>query len=66
MYDRDSGTLPYNYRTDLGPTNVITSDDGHLSNIWESAGYFPCFQIGTKPRIIAGSISEGLKDERWT
>lgn len=37
------------YRTDLGPTNTLVSDEGELSGIidWESAGFYPRFWVGT-------------------
>lgn len=44
------------YHADLGPTNIMVSEDGELSGIidWESAGYYPRFWLGTKPLVSAG------------
>ncbi|KAK4042347.1 kinase-like domain-containing protein [Parachaetomium inaequale] len=41
------------YHADLGPTNIMVSDDGRLSGIidWESAAYYPRFWLATKPLI---------------
>jgi aminoglycoside phosphotransferase (APT) family kinase protein len=41
------------YHADLGPTNIMVSDDGRLSSIidWESAAYYPRFWLATKPLI---------------
>ena len=43
---------------DLGPTNVMVSDDGRLSGIidWESAAYYPRFWLATKP-LVAWAFS---------
>jgi hypothetical protein len=45
------------YHADLGPTNILISDNGEeISGIidWESAGVYPRFWIGTKPLVSAG------------
>ena len=41
------------YHADLGPTNIMVSNDGRLSGIidWESAAYYPRFWLATKPLI---------------
>ena len=41
------------YHPDLGPSNIIISDDGRVAGIldWESAGYYPAFWIATKPAV---------------
>lgn len=41
------------YHPDLGPGNIIVSDDGNIVGIlhWESAGYYPDFWIATKPSV---------------
>jgi len=41
------------YHADLGPTNIMVSEDGRLSAIidWESAAYYPRFWLATKPLI---------------
>ncbi|KAF9768343.1 hypothetical protein IL306_014377 [Fusarium sp. DS 682] len=51
--------LPFHfYHADLGPTNIMISEDGsHVTGIidWESAAYYPQFWIATKP-VYAGSF----------
>lgn len=61
------GDVFHYYHADLGPTNIIVSDEGHVEGVidWESAGYFPRFHIGTKPCVSAGFSLEGLKGEEW-
>ena len=41
------------YHPDLGPSNIIISNDGKVAGIldWESAGYYPSFWIATKPTV---------------
>jgi hypothetical protein len=44
-------TLPF-YHCDLGPTNILVSDDGDsVAAIidWEAAAYFPSFWVATRP-----------------
>jgi len=48
---------------DLGPTNIIISEDGSQVNgviDWESAGYYPDFWIATKPCVSAAFLLEGV------
>lgn len=44
------------YHADLGPTNILVSDDGQVSAVldWESAGFYPRLWISLKPHISAG------------
>lgn len=44
------------YHPDLGPGNIITSDDGTIAGIldWEAGGYYPRFWIATKPSVSPG------------
>ena len=44
------------YHPDLGPGNIIVSDDGTLAGIlgWEAAGYYPTFWFATKPAVSPG------------
>lgn len=40
------------YHPDLGPTNIMVSEDGNKVAAmidWEAAGYFPSFWVATKP-----------------
>lgn len=46
------------YHADLGPTNIMVSEDGdHVTGIidWESAAYYPRFWAATKP-VTAGAF----------
>ncbi|KAK4100742.1 hypothetical protein N658DRAFT_567361 [Parathielavia hyrcaniae] len=46
------------YHADLGPTNIIVSEDGdRVTGIidWESAAYYPRFWVATKP-VTAGAF----------
>ena len=59
------------YHPDLGPSNIIISDDGSLAGIidWEAAGYYPRFWIATKPAFAPGldfdpSVA-GFEDFEW-
>ena len=48
----------YFYHADLGPTNIMVSEDGgRITGIidWESAAYYPRFWIATKP-VTAGAF----------
>ena len=44
------------YHPDLGPGNIVVSDDGTVAGIldWEAAGYYPRFWIATKPSVSPG------------
>lgn len=44
------------YHADLGPTNILVSNDGEIKGIldWESAAFYPKFWISLKPYISAG------------
>lgn len=44
------------YHADLGPTNIMVSEDGIVEGVidWESAGYYPQFWIATKPSVSPG------------
>ncbi|POR32989.1 Uncharacterized protein TPAR_06804, partial [Tolypocladium paradoxum] len=41
------------YHADLGPTNIMISEDGNLITRRESAAYYPQFLVATKP-VYAG------------
>ena len=46
------------YHADLGPTNIMISEDGNsVTGIidWESAAYYPRFWVATKP-VFAGAF----------
>lgn len=49
------GTCSRPYHVDLGPTNIMVSDDGLVNESldWESAGFYPAFWIALKPLISA-------------
>ncbi|KAL4899053.1 hypothetical protein BDW74DRAFT_184055 [Aspergillus multicolor] len=40
---------------DLGPTNILVTDDGVVTELldWESAGFYPKFWIALKPYLSA-------------
>ncbi|ERF71910.1 hypothetical protein EPUS_08226 [Endocarpon pusillum Z07020] len=44
------------YHADLGPTNIIISEDAKVTGIldWECAAFFPRFWLALKPGISAG------------
>ena len=44
------------YHPDLGPGNIVVSDDGRVAgNLdWEAAGYYPAFWMATKPSVSPG------------
>ncbi len=46
----------YFYHADLGPTNVMVSENGRVTGIidWESAAFYPRFFLATKPSISGG------------
>ncbi|RHZ48757.1 aminoglycoside phosphotransferase family protein [Aspergillus thermomutatus] len=58
------------YHADLGPTNILLSDDGTIEAIldWESAGYYPKFWIPLKPYRSGGFNLDVPDDSRydWT
>ncbi|KAL9107638.1 MAG: hypothetical protein Q9187_008399 [Circinaria calcarea] len=58
------------YHPDLGPTNILVSDDGNsVATIidWEAAAYFPRFWVATKPAsnwaFRLGSTTDAEKNE---
>ena len=59
------------YHPDLGPSNIIISDDGSVAGIidWEAAGYYPRFWIATKPAFGPGLDFDppvaGFEDFEW-
>ena len=59
------------YHPDLGPSNIIISDDGSVAGIidWEAAGYYPRFWIATKPAFACGLDFDppvaGFEDFEW-
>ena len=59
------------YHPDLGPSNIIMSDDGSVAGIidWESAGFYPRFWIATKPAFGPGLDFDppvaGFEDPEW-
>ena len=64
------GSYLHFYHADLGPGNVIISNEGHVEGIidWESAGFYPRFWIATKPKLSAGFFlksDEGTKRGEW-
>jgi Phosphotransferase enzyme family len=59
------------YHADLGPTNILVSNQGEINGIidWESAGFYPRFWIGTKPLVSAGFFLNGTdidKRKAWS
>jgi Phosphotransferase enzyme family len=44
------------YHADLGPTNILVSNDGEVKGIldWESAAFYPRFWVSLKPYLSAG------------
>lgn len=59
------------YHPDLGPSNIIISDEGSVAGIidWEAAGYYPRFWIATKPAFSPGFAFDppvaGFEDLEW-
>lgn len=51
------GTFHF-YHADLGPTNILVSQDGEVKGIldWESAAFYPDFWVSLKPYISAGFL----------
>ena len=64
----DIGEVFHFYHADLGPTNIMVSEDGEVTGIldWESAAFYPRFWIGTKPYVSADFVIQG-KDQtgKW-
>ncbi|PGG95484.1 hypothetical protein AJ79_10036 [Helicocarpus griseus UAMH5409] len=65
------GKAFYLYHADLGPGNIMVSEDGSITGIldWEAAGFYPRFWIATKPSIAPGlnfspSIA-GIEEFEW-
>jgi len=58
------------YHADLGPGNIMVSDEGNIEGIldWESAGFYPRWWIASKPMLSAGfylNSTEGTKWDAW-
>jgi hypothetical protein len=55
------------YHADLGPTNILVSNDGKVRGVldWESAGFYPKFWIALKPYISAGFLLNTSTDYRY-
>ena len=59
------------YHPDLGPSNIIISDDGSVAGIidWEAAGFYPRFWIAIKPAFGPGLDFDppvaGSEDTEW-
>lgn len=56
------------YHADLGPTNIMVSEDGSVSGIidWESAAFYPRFFLATKPTTSGGFRLDGCNaDDPW-
>ena len=59
------------YHPDLGPSNIIVSDEGIVAGIidWEAAGYYPRFWVATKPAFCPGLDFDppvaGFEDAEW-
>jgi hypothetical protein len=52
----DIGPAFYFYHADLGPSNIMVSEEGNVEGIldWESSGFYPEFWIASKPLLSAG------------
>ena len=66
----DIGLSLHFYHADLGPGNIILSEEGKVEGIldWESAGFYPRCWIASKPMLSAGfylNSTEGTKREAW-
>ena len=66
----DIGPYLHFYHADLGPSNIMVSEEGNVEGIldWESAGFYPRFWIASKPLLSAGfylKSMEGTKREAW-
>ena len=62
----DIGHSLHFYHADLGPGNIMVSEEGNVEGIldWESAGFYPRCWIASKPMLSAGfylSPMEGTK-----
>lgn len=56
------------YHADLGPTNILISDDGTAVEAildWESAGFYPRFWIALKPYRSGGFNLDAPDDSRY-
>lgn len=55
------GQTFYLLHADLGPDNIMISDDGKVSALldWESAAFYPYFWVGTKPLVSPGFLLDG-------
>ncbi|KAF1938381.1 hypothetical protein EJ02DRAFT_473950 [Clathrospora elynae] len=51
------------YHADLGPTNIIVTEDGSIVGIidWESAAFYPKFWLGTKPLVSTRFFLRGAE-----
>jgi hypothetical protein len=66
----DIGPYFHYYHADLGPGNIMVSEEGKVEGIldWESAGFYPRYWIASKPMLSAGfylSSTKGTKREAW-
>lgn len=62
----DIDPLFHFYHADLGPTNIMVSEDGgHVTGIidWESGAFFPRFWVATKPVPVGAFHLECENDE---
>ena len=64
----DIGLSLHFYHADLGPGNIMVSEEGNVAGIidWESAGFYPRCWIASKPMLSAGfylNSTEGSKRE---
>ena len=52
------GTTFHLYHSDLGPTNIMISDDGKITGIidWESVAFYPRFWVASKPVLAGGFL----------
>ena len=52
----DIGHSFHFYHADLGPSNIMVSEEGNVEGIldWESAGFYPRCWIASKPMLSAG------------
>lgn len=62
----DIKALFHFYHADLGPTNILISEDGSVVTgiiDWESAAYYPQFWIATKPVVASAFWLESTIDK---